>query len=199
MKLAALIAFRARETGRRPAASGRTVPGTSLALTLMVSLSGLAGCGDEGPVAPEPPDIESLVFAPELGVDLSQMTILESGLYIRDLVTGEGARAGQQVGVRFNYQGWLHDGTPVDKGVYPANQFAPGAYINPFDGEVYYLIGSGETIAAWDIGLDGMRAGGTRQLVVPPRLAFGGLGSPDGRVPGNAVLVYVFELLAVEP
>ena len=199
MKLAALIAVRARETGRRRAASGRTDPGTSVALTLMVSLSGLAGCGDEGPVAPEPPDIESLVFAPELGVDLSQMTILESGLYIRDLVTGEGARAGQQVGVRFNYQGWLHDGTPVDKGVYPANQFAPGAYINPFDGEVYYLIGSGETIAAWDIGLDGMRAGGTRQLVVPPRLAFGGLGSPDGRVPGNAVLVYVFELLAVEP
>ncbi len=199
MKLAALIAVRARETGRRRGASGRTDPGTSVALTLMVSLSGLAGCGDEGPVAPEPPDIESLVFAPELGVDLSQMTILESGLYIRDLVTGEGARAGQQVGVRFNYQGWLHDGTPVDKGVYPANQFAPGAYINPFDGEVYYLIGSGETIAAWDIGLDGMRAGGTRQLVVPPRLAFGGLGSPDGRVPGNAVLVYVFELLAVEP
>ena len=199
MKLAALIAFRARETGRRRAASGRIAPRTSLAVTLMASLSGLAGCGDDGPVAPEPPDIESLVFAPELNVDLSRMTLMASGLYIRDLVTGEGARAGQQVGVRFNYQGWLHDGTPVDKGVYPANQFAPGAFISPFDGEVYYLVGSGQTIAAWDLGLDGMRAGGTRQLVVPPRLAFGGLGSPDGRVPGNAVLVYVFELLAVEP
>ena len=150
-------------------------------------------------MAPEPPDIESLVFAPELGVDLAQMTLLASGLYVRDLVAGEGERAGQQVGVRFDYQGWLHDGTPVDQGTYPIDRFSPGAFINPFDGEVYYLIGSGQTIAAWDLGLDGMRVGGKRQLVVPPRLAFGAAGSLDGRVPGNAVMVYVFELLAVEP
>lgn len=172
--------------------------GPARAAALAVS-AGVLACGGAETVAPEPPDIESLAFAPELDVDLAQMTLLVSGLYVRDLVAGQGERAGQQVGVRFNYQGWLHDGTPVDRGTYPIDQFSPGAFINPFDGEVYYLIGSGQTIAAWDLGLDGMRVGGKRQLVVPPRLAFGAAGSVDGRVPGNAVMVYVFELLAVEP
>ncbi len=44
-----------------------------------------------------------------------------------------------------------------------------------------------------------MRVGGRRQPVVPPGLAFGGAGSPDGRVPGNAVMVYLLELVRVEP
>lgn len=164
----------------------------------LLALAAAGGCRD-APTTPEPPDIESLEFAPELEVDISRMTRLPSGLYIRDVVEGTGARAEPQVGAQFNYQGWLHDGTSVDMGIYPANQFSPGAFLSPFDGEVYYHVGSGQTIAAWDLGLEGMRIGGRRQLVVPPRLAFGGAGSSDGRVPGNAVLVYVLELLAVEP
>ncbi|MXX56775.1 MAG: hypothetical protein F4Z44_13510 [Gemmatimonadetes bacterium] len=172
----------------------------SLFLPGVATLPVVAGCGVESdPLDPGPPDIESLVFAASLGVDLSEMTLLPSGLYIRDLTVGEGASVGQQQGARFNYQGWLHDGTPVDGGEYPIDQFSPGAFISPFDGEVYYLVGSGQTIAGWDIGLEGMRVGGARQIVVPPRLGFGAAGSLDGRVPGNAVLVYRFELLAVEP
>lgn len=158
------------------------------------------GCGGEnGPVDPGPPDIENLVFAPSLGVDLTIMTVLPSGLYIRDLVVGGGDRVGQQRGVRFNFQGWLHDGTPIDQGMYPLNEFSPGAFVSPFDGEVYYLLGSGQTIAGWDIGLEGMRVGGERQLIIPPNLGFGAAGSSDGRVPGNAVMVYVMELTAAEP
>lgn len=169
-------------------------------LTGVATLLAVPACGgDSDPVDPGPPDIENLVFASSLGVDLSAMTLLPSGLYIRDLVVGEGASVGQQQGARFNYQGWLHDGTPVDGGEYPVDQFSPGAFVSPFDGEVYYLVGSGQTIAAWDIGIEGMRVGGRRQIVVPPRLGFGAAGSLDGRVPGNAVLVYRFELLAVEP
>lgn len=169
---------------------------TAVLATVVFSLA----CGNgTDPVEPDPPDIEDLVFAPSLGVDLSRMTLLPSGLYLRDLAVGEGEIVGQQRGVRFNYQGWLHDGSPVDQGMYPLNQFSPGAFISPFDGEVYYLLGSGQTIAGWDIGLDGMRVGGMRQLVIPPRLAFGSGGSPDGRVPGNAVLVYAMELTAAEP
>lgn len=150
-------------------------------------------------MTPEPPNLEELDYAPSLGVDISQMARLGSGLYIRDLVEGEGERARQQVGVRFDFQGWLHDGTAVDSGTYPQNWLSPGAFVSPLNGGVYYLLGSGQTIAAWDLGLDGMRAGGRRQLVVPPQLAFGGRGSLDGRVPPNAVMVYVLELLELEP
>ena len=166
----------------------------------VAALSAAGACGDGAdPVAPEPPDIAGVVFAPALGIDLSQMTRLASGIYVRDLVTGEGERAESQRGARFTFQGWLHDGTPVDQGEYPVSQFSPGAFVSPFDGEVYYLVGSGQTLAGWDLGLDGMRVGGRRQVVIPPRLAYGAAGSADGRVPGNAVLVYVFEVLAVEP
>lgn len=144
-------------------------------------------------------NIWSTVFEDSLGVNLAAMTLLPSGLFIRDLVVGEGASVGQQQGARFKYQGWLHDGTPVSGGKYPVDKSSPGAFVSPFDGEVYYLVGSGQTIAAWDIGLEGMRVGGVRQIVVPPKLGFGAGGSLDGGIPSNAVLVYRFELLAVEP
>ncbi len=160
----------------------------------------LQGCGDdEAPTVPEPPRIEDLVFAPELDIDLEKMTLLPSGLYVRDLVVGEGPAAETQVGARFNYEGWLHDGKPVDKGVYPPNPFFPGAFVSVVDGELYYLVGSGQTLAGWDIGLVGARVGGKRQLVIPPKLGYGANGSADGKVPPYGVLVYVFEILAVEP
>ena len=178
-----------------PVLTTRRAPGAVAALLLAT-----VACGsDGGPVVPEPPDITELVFAPSLGVDLAAMTLLPSGLYVRDLTVGDGDRLDAQTGARFLYQGWLHDGTPVDQGEYPGDQFSPGAFVSPFDGNVYYLVGSGQTIAAWDLGLDGMRRGGRRQVVAPPALGYGSLGSPDGRVPPNAVLVYVFEVLAVEP
>lgn len=155
-------------------------------------------CGGEDPVFPEPPDIESLTFAPELGVDLSQMTLTNSGLYFQDLVVGGGVRIGTGEGVQFTYEGWLHDGTPVDQGIYPVGMFSPGA-IQGIDGEWYYLIGSGQTLSGWDVGLDQIRVGSTRKLVIPPHLGFGANGSLDGRVPGNAVLVYDLVILASEP
>lgn len=45
-------------------------------------------------------------------------------------------------------------------------------------------------------GIEGMRAGGKRKLVVSPHLAYGPAGIP-GKVPPNAVIHYVVELLAV--
>lgn len=187
-----------RRSRRRRRASSRGLA-AARGPKLWALLSALAACGGDAASPDELPDIEALAFAPELEVDLSRMTLLASGLYVRDVVTGTRAEAASQVGVRFDYEGWLHDGTPVDRGRYPAAPFWPGAFVSQLDGEVYYLVGSGQTIAGWDIGLVGMRVGGTRQLVVPPRLGYGAKGSPDGRVPPNAVLVYRFGLLAVEP
>lgn len=165
-----------------------------------ILLAAAAGCGDDGPTAPDPPRIEDVAFAPELGIDLSAMTLHPRGLYMQDLTEGDGPAAAAQAGARFEYRGWLHDGTPVDQGVYPESIFrSPGAFVSALDGEVYYLVGSGQTIAAWDIGLVGIRVGGTRRLVAPPHLAYGARGTPDGRIPPNAVLVYEFRMLAVEP
>ena len=41
-----------------------------------------------------------------------------------------------------------------------------------------------------------MKVGGTRRLVVPPSLAYGG--TRNGRIPPNATLVFDIELLEVQ-
>ncbi len=168
------------------------------AFQAFLALSLVFGCAEDTPTGPEPPDITTLEFAPELGIDLAQMTLTPTGLYYQDLVVGEGLRVGVSEGAQFSYQGWLHDGTDIETGVYPTGPFSPGA-IQGADGEWYYLVGSGNTLSGWDLGLDGMRPGGIRKVIIPPHLGFGAAGSPDGRVPGNAVMVYVLEVLAVEP
>ncbi|MGZ8901274.1 MAG: FKBP-type peptidyl-prolyl cis-trans isomerase [Limisphaerales bacterium] len=53
-----------------------------------------------------------------------------------------------------------------------------------------------ECIAGLRLGIEGMREGGRRELVVSPHLAYGEAGIP-GRVPPNAVLRFEVELLEV--
>ena len=158
----------------------------------------LVGCGDDSPTSPEAPDLETIEYASSLNVNISTMTKTSRGLYYRDEFVGDGETAAFDSGIQFEYQGWLSDGAAVDGGLYPAGPQSPGV-IQGLDGDYYYALGSGQTIPGWDEGIQGMKVGGTRKVVIPPNLAFGGLGSQDGRVPPNAVLVYTFRLTAVAP
>jgi FKBP-type peptidyl-prolyl cis-trans isomerase FkpA len=112
---------------------------------------------------------------------------LASGLqYEDDLVgTGAEARCGQHVTV--HYTGWL--------------QAADGGRGEKFDSSIdrgeplRFPLGSGHVIRGWDDGVEGMRAGGTRTLIIPPSLAYGADGS--GRaIPPDATLIFQVELLA---
>ena len=60
-----------------------------------------------------------------------------------------------------------------------------------------FTLGAGEVIPGWDQGVAGMKVGGRRQLVIPPRLAYGPAGSPPVIGP-NETLVFVVDLLAVQ-
>jgi FKBP-type peptidyl-prolyl cis-trans isomerase FkpA len=57
-------------------------------------------------------------------------------------------------------------------------------------------------IAGWEEGVQGMKVGGTRRLVIPADLAYGarGVTAPDGTVviPANATLTFDVELVAVQ-
>lgn len=106
-------------------------------------------------------------------------------LEVEDIEEGDGAaaRAGNQISV--NYVGVSYsNGEEFD------SSFNTGA---PFD----FALGAGMVIPGWDQGLEGMKVGGRRQLVIPPQLAYGPQGSPPVIAP-NETLVFVIDLLAVQ-
>ena len=60
-----------------------------------------------------------------------------------------------------------------------------------------FKLGAGRVIAGWDQGIQGMKVGGRRELIIPPELAYGEAGSPPAIGP-NETLIFVIDLLAVE-
>ena len=59
-----------------------------------------------------------------------------------------------------------------------------------------FQLGVGQVIAGWDQGVQGMKVGGRRQLIIPPGLAYGKAGS-GSTIPPNSTLVFVVDLLSV--
>lgn len=111
------------------------------------------------------------------------LTESPSGLRYADLAVGDGdeARAGHQVTV--HYVGTLMDGTEFDSS-------------RKRDQPFQFLLGQGVVIPGWDEGVAGMRVGGRRRLVIPPRLAYGEHGAGH-LVPPDATLDFDVELLCV--
>ena len=58
-----------------------------------------------------------------------------------------------------------------------------------------FRLGTGRVIAGWDQGVQGMRVGGRRQLVIPPDLAYGDRGAGRAIAPGET-LIFVCDLVA---
>lgn len=60
-----------------------------------------------------------------------------------------------------------------------------------------FQLGVGQVIPGWDKGIEGMKVGGRRELIIPPELAYGEAGSPPAIGP-NETLIFVVDLLAVK-
>ena len=110
-------------------------------------------------------------------------TTTASGLVIEEVVVGEGAEAcaGQTVSV--HYTGWLTNGSKFDSSK-DRNE--------PFE----FPLGARHVIAGWDEGVQGMKIGRTRKLIIPPQLGYGARGA-GGVIPPNATLVFEVELLGL--
>ena len=115
------------------------------------------------------------------------MQTTASGLQYEDTTTGSGAEAvaGQHVSV--HYTGWLYNdgvkGTKFDSSKDRGDPFSFG-------------LGAGQVIRGWDEGVQGMRVGGTRVLVIPAPLGYGARGA-GGVIPPNATVMFEVELLGV--
>lgn len=106
-----------------------------------------------------------------------------------DVVVGEGDEAKAGMTVEVHYTGWLYDeSVPDNKG----SQFDSSRNRMTFD----FPLGAGRVIKGWDQGVEGMRVGGQRTLVIPPELGYGARGA-GGVIPPNAALIFDVELLGV--
>ena len=107
-------------------------------------------------------------------------TLLEYGLEIEEIITGQGPVASNGNKLFVNYKGTLENGTVFDS-----------SYVRktPFD----FVLGAGTVISGFDQGLEGMKVGGKRKLIVPPDLAYGSTGS--GSIPPNATVTFEVELI----
>ena len=58
-----------------------------------------------------------------------------------------------------------------------------------------FRLGKGQVIAGWDEGVQGMKVGGRRQLVIPPGLAYGNRGAGNRIRPGET-LIFICDLVS---
>ncbi|ADI11606.1 FK-506 binding protein, peptidyl-prolyl cis-trans isomerase [Streptomyces bingchenggensis BCW-1] len=59
-----------------------------------------------------------------------------------------------------------------------------------------FQLGAGQVISGWDQGVQGMKVGGRRQLIIPPHLAYGDRGAGGGRIKPGETLIFVCDLVA---
>lgn len=140
----------------------------------VVAMSMWVGCGDE---MTGPESIEDTDFAASLAINLASMTRTSSGLYYEDIEAGTGEPAVSGQGVLVAYTGWLKDGTQFDSGRFE------------------FRLGAGQVVPGFDEGVAGMRAGGTRRIIIPSELGYGDRGS--GPVPPNAILIFRIGLVSI--
>ncbi|MGK5730953.1 FKBP-type peptidyl-prolyl cis-trans isomerase [Streptomyces sp. URMC 124] len=61
-----------------------------------------------------------------------------------------------------------------------------------------FQLGAGQVIEGWDKGIQGMKVGGRRKLVIPPHMAYGDRGAGGGRIAPGESLIFVCDLVAVK-
>src|SRR3712207_4004811 len=105
-------------------------------------------------------------------------------LVVTDLVEGDGAEAAAGKNVEVHYVGVAHStGEEFDASY---NRGEP----------LKFRLGVGQVIQGWDTGVQGMKVGGRRRLVIPPDQAYGDRGAGGVIGPGET-LIFVVDLVDV--
>jgi FKBP-type peptidyl-prolyl cis-trans isomerase len=107
----------------------------------------------------------------------------QSGLKYQELKEGSGPAAKDGDTVDVHYTGWLKDGTKFDSSHDRGQPFS-------------FKLGAGRVIKGWDEGVQGIKVGGKRKLIIPPELAYGKRGA-GGVIPPDAELTFEVELIKI--
>jgi peptidylprolyl isomerase len=134
------------------------------------------------PASPTPAPTAAAIASPA-AAGSTELRTAASGLQYQDLVVGTGQKPGFNQTIRIAYVGKLATGTVFDKGVDD------------------FKLGVGDVIKGWDQGIVGgggvepMREGGKRKLIIPPTLGYGD--KIMSTIPANSTLIFEVEVLRV--
>lgn len=107
-----------------------------------------------------------------------------SNLEVNDLIVGTGPSAKAQDMVTVQYVGVSYSTKREFDASWNRGQ--------PFS----FQLGAGSVIPGWDEGVMGMKAGGRRELIIPPSLAYG-VQSPGPGIVANDTLVFVIDMVKI--
>jgi len=111
---------------------------------------------------------------------------LSDGLQYIDVKVGCGPAAKSGSNVSLQYTGWLQStGKKFD------SSWDRGAQA------ITLVLGQGKVIKGFDEGLDGMKQGGSRRIIIPAALAYGATGHPPV-IPPNSVLIFDVTMVSVQ-
>jgi FKBP-type peptidyl-prolyl cis-trans isomerase len=129
----------------------------------------------------------TLLLTVAIAVGQDKMTTTKSGLKYLDQKVGSGDVAMKGNSVSVHYTGWFYT-----EGKRGAKFDSSLDRKMPFE----FKLGARQVIPGWDEGVEGMKVGGKRELIIPPDLGYGPRGMP-GIIPPNSTLNFEIELLKV--
>lgn len=133
-------------------------------------------------------------FHPSLGVNLATMTEVpvpdvQRSVWYTDIVTSDTGKVAKPFdNLTAHYSLWLVNGTLVE------SSRASGAQPIVFQ---LTTVGQGAVIRGWVVGLEGMKAGAKRRLVIPSALGYGATPPTGSGIKPHSTLVFEVELLKV--
>jgi FKBP-type peptidyl-prolyl cis-trans isomerase FkpA len=113
-------------------------------------------------------------------------------LIVTDTKVGTGKEATTGATVFMHYSGWLY--RPLAKNMHGKLFDSSIPRGEPLD----FVLGAGRVIKGWDQGIQGMKVGGKRTLIIPSELAYGSRPAAGSNIPPNSALIFDVELMDVK-
>ena len=120
-------------------------------------------------------------------------TKTDSGLYYKDIKEGSGESPEDEGSVEFNYEIRFDDFATDDSGK---------LYFKTSGQPIGFQVGNTQIVKGWVEGMQTMKEGGKRILIVPPELGYGEQGLPKAgsfpAIPSNSYLRFELDLVKVD-
>ena len=158
----------------------------ALGVVSVATLAALAACRNPaGTLVAAITNPLAATYDASLGITIASYQVTTNGAYTFDSIIGGGAVANAGKVVKLRYTGYLTNGVVFDKNTNLVT-----------DSILSFVIGGGSVIGGFDEGLVGMRQGGKRMIIIPPKLGYGA--TARAGIPANSILIFSISLTTVQ-